>query len=128
MSVFFTAAVIRFHHVFDKFSLFENSALPLRCLVLSYGLNFCLCLFRMRRARAAPAADAAFENEIGDDQSVQDEIPPAPRRRGRDRGRGRVRAAQLSSLIIKHLSLRFRQWIRELLLQAWKVLTRAWLL
>ena len=47
----------------------------------------------MRRARAAPAADAAFENEIGDDQSVQDEIPPAPRCRGRGRGRGRVRAA-----------------------------------
>ena len=33
MSVFFTAAVIRFHHVFDKSSLFGNSALPLRCLV-----------------------------------------------------------------------------------------------
>ena len=47
----------------------------------------------MRRARAAPAADAAFENEIGNDQLVQDEIPPAPRRRGRGRGRGRVRAA-----------------------------------
>ena len=47
----------------------------------------------MRRACAAPAADAAFENEIDDDQSVQDEIPPAPRRRGRGRGRGRVRAA-----------------------------------
>ena len=47
----------------------------------------------MRRARAAPVVDAAFENEIGDDQSVQDEIPPAPRRRGRGRGRGRVRAA-----------------------------------
>ena len=46
----------------------------------------------MRRARAAPAADAAFENEIRDDQSVQDEIPPAPRHRGRGRGRGRVRA------------------------------------
>ena len=46
----------------------------------------------MRRARAAPAADAAFENEIRDDQSVQDEIPPAPRCRGRGRGRGRVRA------------------------------------
>ena len=44
----------------------------------------------MRRARAAPAADAAFEYEFGDDQSVQDEIPPAPRRRGRGRGRGRV--------------------------------------
>ena len=72
---------------------FKISALPLRCLVLLCGLNFCLCLFRMRRARAAPAADAAFENEIGDDQSVQDEIPPAPRRRGRGRGRGRVRAA-----------------------------------
>ena len=43
----------------------------------------------MRRAHAAPAADAAFENEIGDYQSVQDEIPPAPQRRGR----GRVRAA-----------------------------------
>ena len=59
----------------------------LRCL------NFCLCLFRIRRARAAPAADATFENEIRDDQSVQDEIPPAPRRRGRGRGRGRERAA-----------------------------------
>ena len=47
----------------------------------------------MRRARAAPAADAAFEYEFGDDQSVQDEIPPAPRRRGRGRGRGRVRVA-----------------------------------
>ena len=47
----------------------------------------------MRRARVAPTADAAYENEIGDDQSVQDEIPPAPRRRGRGRGRGRVRAA-----------------------------------
>ena len=93
MSVFFTAAVIRFHHVFDKSSLFGNSALPLRCLVLSCGLNFCLCLFRMRRARAAPAAHAAYGNEIGDDQSVQDEIPPAPRRRGQGRGRGRVRAA-----------------------------------
>ena len=47
----------------------------------------------MRRARAAPAADAAFENEIGDDQSVQDEIPSTPRRRGQGRGKGRVRAA-----------------------------------
>ena len=47
----------------------------------------------MRRARAAPAADTAFENEISDDQSVQDEVPPAPRRRGRGRGRGRVRVA-----------------------------------
>ena len=93
MSIFFIAAVIRFHHVFDKSSLFGNSALPLRCLVLSCGLNFCLCLFRMRRARAAPAADVAFENEIDDDQSVQDKIPSAPRRRGRGRGRGRVRAA-----------------------------------
>ena len=37
----------------------------------------------MRRARTAPAADAAYENEIGDDQSVQDEIPLAPRCRGR---------------------------------------------
>ena len=46
----------------------------------------------MRRARATPAVDAAFENEIGDDQSVQDEIPPGPRRRGRGRGRGRARA------------------------------------
>ena len=43
----------------------------------------------MRRACAAPTADAAFEDDIGDDQSVQDEIPPAPRRRGR--GRSRVR-------------------------------------
>ena len=93
MFVFFTAAVIRFHYVFDKSSLFGNSVLPLRCLVLSCGLNFCLCLFRMRQARAAPAADAAYGNEIGDDQSIQDEIPPAPRRRGRGRGRGRVRAA-----------------------------------
>ena len=47
----------------------------------------------MRRARAAPAADAAYEHEIGDDQSAQDKNPPAPRRRGRGRGRGRVRAA-----------------------------------
>ena len=47
----------------------------------------------MRRARATPAADAAFENDLGDDQSVQDEVPPAPRRRGRGRGRGRARAA-----------------------------------
>ena len=47
----------------------------------------------MRLARAAPATDAAFENEIGDDQSVQDEIPPIPRRRGRGRGRGKARAA-----------------------------------
>ena len=89
MFVFLTATVIRFHHVFDKSSLFGNSALPLRCLVLSCGLNFYLCLFIMRRARAAPAADAAFENEIDDDQSVHDEVPPAPRRRGH--GRGRVR-------------------------------------
>ena len=43
----------------------------------------------MRRARAAPAADAAFEDDIGENQSVQDEIPLAPRLRGR--GRGRVR-------------------------------------
>ena len=43
----------------------------------------------MRQARAAPAADAVFEDEFGENQSVQDEIPPAPRRRGR--GRGRVR-------------------------------------
>ena len=42
MSDFFTVAVIRFHHVFDKSSLFGNFALPLRCLVLSCGLNFCL--------------------------------------------------------------------------------------
>ena len=47
----------------------------------------------MRRARTAPIGDAAFEHDVGDDQSVQDEIPPAPRRRGRGRGRGRVRAA-----------------------------------
>ena len=47
----------------------------------------------MRLARTAPAADAAYENKIRDDQSVQDEIPPAPRRRGRGRGRGKVRAA-----------------------------------
>ena len=47
----------------------------------------------MRRARAASAADTAFENDIGDDQSVQDEIPPTPRRSGWGRGRGRVRAA-----------------------------------
>ena len=46
----------------------------------------------MRRARTAPTADAAFEDDFGDNQSVQDEIPPAPRRRGRGRGRGRVRA------------------------------------
>ena len=47
----------------------------------------------MRRARAASAVDAVFEDEIGDDRSIQDEVPPAPRRRGRGRGRGRVRAA-----------------------------------
>ena len=47
----------------------------------------------MRRARATPVVDAAFEDDIGDDQSVQDEIPPAPRLRGRGRGRGRARAA-----------------------------------
>ena len=41
----------------------------------------------MRRARAAPAADAAFDDDIGENQSVQDEIPLAPRRRGRGRGR-----------------------------------------
>ena len=76
----------------------------------------------MRRARAAPAADAAFENEIGDDQSVQDEIPPAPRRRGQGRGRGRVRAAADPQPDQLPQSLRFRQP----LLQAWQVLTRAW--
>ena len=43
----------------------------------------------MRRARAAPTTDAAFEDDIGENQSVQDEIPLAPRLRGR--GRGRVR-------------------------------------
>ena len=43
----------------------------------------------MRRARAAPAADVAFEDDIGENQSVQDEIPLAPRLRGH--GRGRVR-------------------------------------
>ena len=42
----------------------------------------------MRRARHAPAAEAADEDE----QSFKDEIfVPAPRRRGRGRGRGRVR-------------------------------------
>ena len=45
----------------------------------------------MRRARAAPAADAAFEDDIGENQSVQDEISPAPWHRGRGSGRGRVR-------------------------------------
>ena len=43
----------------------------------------------MRRVRAGPAANAAFEDDIGENQSVQDEIPLAPRCRGR--GRGRVR-------------------------------------
>ena len=47
----------------------------------------------MRQARAAPAVDVAFEDDIGDDQSIQDEIPPAPRCRGRGRGRGRARVA-----------------------------------
>ena len=45
----------------------------------------------MSWARAAPAADAAFEDDIGENQSIQDEIPLAPRRRGRGSGRGRVR-------------------------------------
>ena len=45
----------------------------------------------MWRARAAPAADTVFEDDIGENQSVQDEIPPAPWRRGRGSGRGRVR-------------------------------------
>ena len=43
----------------------------------------------MRRARTAPAADAVFEDDISDNQSVQDEIPHAPRCIGH--GRGRVR-------------------------------------
>ena len=43
----------------------------------------------MRRAGATPAADAAFEDDIGENRYVQDEIPSAPRCRGR--GRGRVR-------------------------------------
>ena len=43
----------------------------------------------MRWARAGPAADAAFEDDVGENQSVQDEISLAPRLRGR--GRGRVR-------------------------------------
>ena len=47
----------------------------------------------MRQARAAPAVDVAFKDDIGDDQSVQDEIPPTSRRRGRGKGRGRARAA-----------------------------------
>ena len=47
----------------------------------------------MRRAHADPAVEAAFENDLGDDQSIQDEVPPAPQRRGRGRGRGRARAA-----------------------------------
>ena len=45
----------------------------------------------MRRARASPTTDAAFEDDIGENQSVQDEIPLAPWRRGRGSGRGRVR-------------------------------------
>ena len=45
----------------------------------------------MRRARNAPAAEAADDVE----QSYQDEaLAPAPRRRGRGRGRGRPRMAQ----------------------------------
>ena len=45
----------------------------------------------MRRARGAPATDAADVDE----QSFQDEtLAPAPRRRGRGRGRRRVAAAQ----------------------------------
>ena len=48
--------------------------------------SVCFCLFRMRRARYAPAAEAADEDE----QSFQDEVfVPAPRRRGRSSsGRG----------------------------------------
>ena len=42
----------------------------------------------MRRARLAPAAEAAVEDE----QSFQDEVfVPVPRRRSRGRGRGRGR-------------------------------------
>ena len=43
----------------------------------------------MRQAWAASATDAAFEDDIGENQFVQDEFPLAPRCRGR--GRGRVR-------------------------------------
>ena len=54
----------------------------------------------MRRARAAPAADAAFEDDIGENQSVQDEIPLAPRLRGR--GRGRVRPQPVDAPEVEH--------------------------
>ena len=55
------------------------------CVLILFG-----CLFRMRRARDAPAAEAANEAE----QSFQDEaLAPAPRCRGRGRGRGRPRMA-----------------------------------
>ena len=43
----------------------------------------------MRQARATPTVDAAFEDDIGENRYVQDEIPSAPRCRGH--GRGRVR-------------------------------------
>ena len=54
----------------------------------------------MRQARAAPAADVAFEDDIGENQSVHDEIPPAPRRRGR--GRGRVRPQPVDAPEVEH--------------------------
>ena len=53
----------------------------------------------MRRARAALAADAAFEDDICENQSVQDEIPLAPRRRGR--GRGRVRPQSVAAFEVE---------------------------
>ena len=40
---------------------------------------------RVGRVYFDGTGDAAFEHDVGDDQSVQDEIPPAPRRRGRGR-------------------------------------------
>ena len=54
----------------------------------------------MRRARAAPAADAASENDFGENLSVQDEIPLAPRRRGR--GRGRIRPQPVDAPEVEH--------------------------
>ena len=55
-------------------------------------LKFLFCVFSERGERELlPLQMQFFEDDIGENQSVQDEIPLAPRRRGRGRGRGRGR-------------------------------------